>query len=93
MTTEPLTCSAIVRWEPTPFARYQPVYCSQSVGLRHYWANGVGQASDVFVSYCPREGHRENCERRFAPRVEHTHHDFMDADTDCPACERAEARA
>ena len=71
MTTEPLTCSAIVRWEPTPFARYAPVLCRQRVGLRGYWAQTAAwENTDHYVTYCPIEGHRENCERRFAPRAD-----------------------
>ena len=69
---EPLRCAAIIRWEPTPFARYSPVSCSQSVGIRGYWAQTrpTDYTGGHYVTYCPIEGHRQNVARRFAPRVD-----------------------
>ena len=69
---EPLTCSAIVRWEPTPFARYAPVLCRQQVGLRGYWAQTrpTDYSGGHYVTFCSVEGHEANVRRRFAPRAE-----------------------
>ena len=69
---EPLTCNAIVRWEPTPFARYTPVECRQQIALRGYWAQTrpTDYSGGHYVTYCPIAGHRQNVRRRFAPRVD-----------------------
>jgi len=66
---EPLRCAAIIRWEPTPFARYSPVSCSQSVGIRGYWAQTrpTDYSGGHYVTYCPIAGHEANVRRRFAP--------------------------
>jgi hypothetical protein len=69
---EPLTCSAIIRWEPTPFARYAPVLCRQQVGLRGYWAQTrpTDYSGGHYVMFCPIPGHEANVKRRFAPRAD-----------------------